>query len=63
MNIDDLLIMVIAAAILVAVAVGIVTYLAYRIRGSGRPGRPQNADDDTRFFVRYHPGERSDRDE
>jgi len=61
MNIVDLLIMIIATATLVTVAIGIVAFLAYRLRRDRNLIRKEEAADGFRYFVRYRPEGRSGR--
>lgn len=59
MNIVDLLIMIIVVTILVTIALGVVTYLAYKLRRARRPVPDQVPDDGSWYFVRYRPENRA----
>lgn len=59
MNIVDLLIMIIVVTILVTIALGVVTYLAYKLRRARRPVPEEDPGDGSWFFVRYEPEARS----
>jgi hypothetical protein len=55
MSIVDLLIMIIVVTILVTIALGVVTYLAYKLRRARRPGPETKEAAETWFFVRHDP--------
>jgi heme/copper-type cytochrome/quinol oxidase subunit 2 len=55
MNIVDLLIMIIVVTILVTIALGIVTYVAYKLRRARRPATETDAGRDSWYFLRFDP--------
>jgi heme/copper-type cytochrome/quinol oxidase subunit 2 len=55
MNIVDLLIMIIVVTILVTIVLGVVTYLAYKLRRARRPLPTGEEDEGSWYFVRHLP--------
>jgi len=55
MTVIDLLIMIIVVTILVTIALGVMTYIAYKLRLARRPSQAEVDEDDTRFFVVHRP--------
>jgi hypothetical protein len=55
MNLVDLLITVIVVAVLLAIALGVVTYLVFKLRRAHRPPTPNPPADGSWYFVRYSP--------
>lgn len=55
MSVIDLLITIIVVTILVTIALGVMTYLAYKLRLARRPSQAEDAEEDTRFFVVHRP--------
>jgi len=53
MTIIDLLITIIIVTILVTIALGVMTYIAYKLRLARRPSLPEDAG--ARYFVVYEP--------
>ncbi len=56
MSIIDLLIMIIVVTILVTIALGVVTYIAYKLRRARRPAEDEEAVTASWYFVRHRPG-------
>lgn len=56
MNLVDLVVGIVVVTILVTVVVGVGTYVAYKLRLARRPG-PSWEEEESRYFVRYRPGE------
>jgi len=59
MDIIDLLIMIIVVTILVTIALGTVTYLAYKLRRARRSVPEEAPRDGSWYFIRYSPDMRS----
>lgn len=57
MDVVDLLITIIVVTILVTIGLGIVTYVAYKLRLARRPRSEENGDPGPRYFHRYEPPE------
>jgi hypothetical protein len=55
MSIVDLLVMIIVVTILVTIALGVVTYVAYKLRRARRPAPESNGAPDSWYFVRHRP--------
>ncbi len=55
MSIVDLLVMIIVVTILVTVSLGVVTYLAYKLRRARRPQEEASADSGSWYFMRHEP--------
>jgi len=55
MNVIDLLITIIVVTILVTIALGVMTYVAYKLRMSRRPAAQQGGAAGPRFFVVHEP--------
>ena len=55
MNVIDLLITIIVVTILVTMVLGIVTYVAYKLRLARRPAGPEPEPPGSRYFVLYRP--------
>jgi heme/copper-type cytochrome/quinol oxidase subunit 2 len=55
MSIVDLLIMIIVVTILVTIVLGVITYLAYKLRRSRRPESEVEEAFGTWYFVRHLP--------
>jgi hypothetical protein len=60
MNIVDLLTMVIAVAVVLAVVFGAFIFAAFRFRRGPRPIPDEGGNDGRRYFVRYRPEGRTD---
>jgi len=59
MSIGDLLIMIIVVTVFVTIALGIITYLAYRLRRARLPVPEADPRDGSWYFIRYKPEARS----
>jgi len=57
MSIVDLLVMIIVVTILVTIALGVVTYIAYKLRRARRPAPEPNGAPDSWYFVRHDPAD------
>ena len=55
MNILDILITIIVVTILVTIVLGVITYVAYKLRLARRPTSPVDASDGTWYFERHEP--------
>jgi heme/copper-type cytochrome/quinol oxidase subunit 2 len=55
MNVIDLLITIIVVTILVTIALGVMTYIAYKLRLSRRPAAQDPGASGARFFVVHEP--------
>jgi len=55
MNIVDLLVMIIVVTILVTISLGVVTYVAYKLRSARRPLEEPTSDADSWYFIRHEP--------
>lgn len=55
MNILDILITIIVVTILVTIVLGVITYVAYKLRLARRPRTPTDDEDGTWYFVRHEP--------
>ena len=53
MSIVDLLVMIIVVTILVTVSLGVVTYLAYKLRRARRPADESPSDSESWYFLRH----------
>jgi len=60
MSIIDLLVVIIAVTILVTIALGSVTYMAYKLRRARRSVPEEAPRDGSWYFIRYLPDTRSD---
>lgn len=56
MSLVDLVVGIVVVTILVTVMVGVVTYVAYKLRMAREPASPWD-EEETRYFVRYEPGD------
>ena len=54
MNVIDLLILIIVVTILVTIALGVMTYIAYKLRMARKPATSDN-DTAARYFVLHKP--------
>ena len=55
MNVVDILISIVVVTILVTVILAIVTYVAYKLRLSREPARPEDDPSALRYFVPFRP--------
>ncbi|UCD23518.1 MAG: hypothetical protein JSW51_10790 [Gemmatimonadota bacterium] len=55
MNVIDLLILIIVVTILVTIALGVMTYIAYKLRTARKPARPDDDMEGARYFVLHKP--------
>ncbi len=55
MSIVDLLVMIIVVTILVTIALGVVTYIAYKLRRARRPAPEPGGTPESWYFVRHRP--------
>lgn len=55
MNILDILITIIVVTILVTIVLGVITYVAYKLRLARRPAAPKDDADGTWYFERHEP--------
>ena len=55
MNIIDLLILIIVVTILVTIALGVMTYIAYKLRMARKPASSEDDASDARYFVLHKP--------
>jgi len=60
MNILDILITIIVVTILVTIVLGVITYIAYKLRLARRPTTPQDDEDGAWYFERHRPPEQVD---
>lgn len=56
MNILDILITIIVVTILVTIVLGVITYVAYKLRLARRPSTSYDDGDGTWYFERHEPG-------
>jgi Tfp pilus assembly protein PilE len=55
MSVIDLLITIIVVTILVTIALGVATYIAYKLRLARQPGLTEEAELTARYFVLHEP--------
>lgn len=55
MNILDILITIIVVTILVTIVLGVITYVAYKLRLARRPSTQQDETDGAWYFERHYP--------
>jgi hypothetical protein len=55
MNVIDLLVTIIVVTILVTIALGVMTYIAYKLRVSRRPAADGDGAGGPRFFIVHEP--------
>lgn len=55
MNILDILITIIVVTILVTIVLGVITYVAYKLRLARRPSTPADESDGAWYFERHEP--------
>ena len=55
MNILDILITIIVVTILVTIVLGVITYIAYKLRLARRPTTPRDDEDGAWYFERHAP--------
>ncbi len=55
MTVIDLLITIIVVTILVTIALGVMTYLAYKLRLARRPSQVQGEEEEAHYFVVHEP--------
>lgn len=55
MNILDILITIIVVTILVTIVLGVITYVAYKLRLARRPSAIEGEPDGTWYFERHEP--------
>ncbi len=55
MTVIDLLILIIVVTILVTIALGVMTYIAYKLRLARRPAPQDDELAETRYFVLHEP--------
>ncbi len=55
MTVIDLLITIIVVTILVTIALGVATYVAYKLRLARQPGLAEDEGQDARYFVLHEP--------
>jgi Tfp pilus assembly protein PilE len=55
MSVIDLLITIIVVTILVTIALGVATYIAYKLRLARQPALAQNEEPRGRYFVLHEP--------
>lgn len=55
MNVVDILISIVVVTILVTIILAIVTYVAYKLRLSREPARPEDDPSALRYFVPFRP--------
>lgn len=60
MNILDILITIIVVTILVTIVLGVITYIAYKLRLARRPTSPRDESDGAWYFERHRPSGRVD---
>jgi len=56
MNVVDILVSIVVVTILVTIILAIVTYVAYKLRLSREPARPDDDPEALRYFVPFVPG-------
>jgi heme/copper-type cytochrome/quinol oxidase subunit 2 len=57
MNILNILITIIVVTILVTIVLGVITYIAYKLRLARRPAAPHDDEDGAWYFERHVPPE------
>ena len=60
MQILDILVTIIVVTILVTIVLGVVTYIAYKLRLARRPEAPRDEGDGAWYFERHAPAGRAD---
>ena len=55
MSVIDLLITIIVVTILVTIALGVATYVAYKLRLARQPGMAEDLEPGSRYFVLHEP--------
>ncbi len=55
MSVIDLLITIIVVTILVTIALGVATYVAYKLRLARQPGTTEDVGPGSRYFVLHEP--------
>jgi hypothetical protein len=55
MSVIDLLITIIVVTILVTIALGVATYVAYKLRLARQPGTVEDVGPSSRYFVLHEP--------
>jgi len=55
MNVIDLLILIIVVTILVTIALGVMTYIAYKLRMARKPATSDDETITARYFVLHKP--------
>jgi len=55
MNVIDLLILIIVVTILVTIALGVMTYIAYKLRTARKPAASDDETTAARYFVLHKP--------
>lgn len=55
MNVVDILVAIVVVTILVTIILAIVTYVAYKLRLSREPARPEDDPSALRYFVPFTP--------
>ncbi|MBT8488527.1 MAG: hypothetical protein HKN72_02900 [Gemmatimonadetes bacterium] len=60
MNVVDILVSIVVVTILVTIILAIATYVAYKLRLSREPARPDDDPDALRYFVPFLPGTESE---
>ena len=55
MSVIDLLITIIVVTILVTIALGVATYVAYKLRLARQPGMTEEVEPGGRYFVLHEP--------
>ncbi|UCG86516.1 MAG: hypothetical protein JSW71_21890 [Gemmatimonadota bacterium] len=63
MTVIDLLIMIIVVTILVTIALGVMTYIAYKLRLARRPSQYANETSTAQYFVLHEPADLSEASE
>lgn len=62
MSLIDLIVAIVVVTILVTVVVGLITYVAYKLRLARQPGSSEGGDDGTRYFFLHEPPADEDED-
>jgi len=60
MNVIDLLITIIVVTILVTIALGVMTYIAYKLRLARRPSQLSDDSSTAQYFVLHEPPDGSE---
>jgi Tfp pilus assembly protein PilE len=60
MSVVDLLVTIIVVTILVTIALGVVTYVAYKLRLARRPAAETEGASETRYFEAHEPPQPDD---